>query len=137
MKRWVTTIRAWGLPAQLLFLLAVVVALGALSAPVAYWTDGAAGLAAAAIAGGVCCAGAVAALTVARAFREPETAWHGALWGMLLRTGIPLAGALVLQLNVAWLAKAHLLVYFLVFYPPTLLVETLLSLPETGARRPD
>lgn len=129
MKGRVATIRAWGVPAQLWLLAAVVVAVYALVAPVAYWVTGMAGLVATAAAAGVCWIGAAGALAVSRAFRGPNRALHGVLCGMLLRTGLPLVSALVLQLSIDALADAHLLVYFLVFYPITLLVETILSLP--------
>ena len=133
MKRRAATIRAWGLPAQLLLLAAVVLAVYALVAPVAGRVTGVAGLAASATAAALCWLGAAAALVVSRAFRDPERVLYGVLCGMLLRMGIPLFSALALQLSVAALAEAYLLIYFLVFYPITLLVETILSLPQSDA----
>ena len=130
MKRCIAAIRAWGLAAQLLLLAAVVLAVYALVAPVA---GGVAGLAAAATAGALCWLGAAAALVVSRAFRDPKRVLYGVLYGMLLRMGVPLFAALALQLSVAALADAYLLVYFLVFYPVTLFVETMLSLPRADA----
>jgi len=133
MKRCVAIVRDWGLPAQLLLLAAVVLAVYALAAPVAGRATGVAGLAASATAAALCWLGAAAALVVSRACRKPNRVLYGALYGMLLRMGIPLFSALALQLSVAALAEAYLLIYFLVFYPITLLVETILSLPQTDA----
>ncbi|HUT93235.1 MAG TPA: hypothetical protein VMY37_27470 [Thermoguttaceae bacterium] len=133
MKRRVATIRAWGLPAQLLFLAAVVLAVYALVAPLAGRATGVAGLAASATAAALCWLGAATALVISRAFRDPERTLYGVLYGTLLRMFIPLFAALALQLSVAALAEAYLLVYFLVFYPVTLFVETTLSLPQADA----
>ena len=133
MKRRAATIRAWGLPAQLLLLAAVVLAVYALVAPVAGRVTGVAGLAASATAAALCWLGAAAALVVSRAFRARKPAWYGVLYGMLLRMGIPLFSALALKVTVNYLALSYLLVYFLAFYPVTLLVETMLSLPQSDA----
>ena len=94
---------------------------------------GVAGLAASATAAALCWLGAAAALVVARAFRDPKRVLHGVLYGMLLRMFIPLFAALALQWSAAALAEGYLLVYFLVFYPVTLFVETTLSLPQADA----
>lgn len=133
MKRRVATIRDWGLPAQLFLLTAVVLAVYGLAAPVAGLVTGVAGVVASATAAALCWLGAVAALVVSRAFRDRKPAWYGVLYGMLLRMGIPLFSALALQVTVEYLAHAYLLVYFLAFYPVTLLVETMLSLPQADA----
>jgi len=133
MKRRVATIRAWGVPAQLLLLAAVVLAVYGLAAPVAGLAAGFGGLAASAAAAAVCWLGAAAALAVSRAFQEGDRPLHGVLFGMLLRTGIPLFSAIALQMSVPALGEAHLLVYFVVFYPIALLVETVMSLPQPDA----
>jgi hypothetical protein len=133
MKRWVAAMRDLGLAAQLAVLAGAVLAVWGLVAPVAGLVGGVAGLAAAATAGGVCWLGAAAALVASRAFGDGKRALSGVLYGMLLRMGIPLFSALALQMTVKYLADAHLLVYFLAFYPVTLLLETTLSLPRPDA----
>ncbi len=52
---------------------------------------------------------------------------------MLPRMGVPLAGALMLQMSPGPLAEAGVMYYLLVFYPITLAIETLLSLPPSKA----
>lgn len=133
MKRRVAIIRAWGVPAQLLLLAAVVLAVYTLVAPMAGGVTGVAGVAASATAAASCWLGAAGALVVSRAFRDPKRVLGRVLYGTLLRMFIPLFAALALQWSVAALAEAHLLVYFLVFYPVTLFVETTLSLPQADA----
>jgi len=94
---------------------------------------------AAAAAAGICLLGAVLALVVSHLLRGPKAVLYGMLMAMALRMGIPLVSALALHLQNGALAKAGVLYYFLVFYPVTLAVETVLSLPKTTppARRPD
>ena len=107
-----------------------VLAAYAVVAPVAGLLSGADGLAAAAVAAGLCLLGAILALLVCRSFRGPQRAWQGVLAGMLPRMGVPLAFALVLHLRGGPLAEAGLLVYLVVFYPVTLSLETALTLPS-------
>lgn len=133
MKRWVATLRNGSLATQLAVLGAVVIGVYALVAPAAGCAGGIAGLAASATAAGLCLLGAASALAACRALRSPSHVLYGVLVGMLLRMGIPLFSALTLQITVRPLAEASLLVYFLVFYPVTLFVETFLSLPVAEA----
>ena len=103
-----------------------------LVAPIAIWLGGSTALAAAAVAAGLCLAGALAALLVGWLLRDLSNPVHGMLAGMLPRMGIPLGGAMVFHLQGGVLAEAGLLVYLVVFYPVALGVETFLSLPPTG-----
>jgi len=135
MRRWLATLLGPGLPIQSAVLgLAALVAY-AIVAPVAGCISGVAGVAAAAAAAGVCVLSAVSAVAVRRVFRDSKQVMYGVLIGMLLRTGIPLSAALVLHVAVTALAEAHVLIYFLIFYPVTLLVETALCLPPKGKQR--
>ena len=104
-------------------------------APVANAVSGPAGLAAAAVAAGLCLTGAGLALAASRRFREPDNAWQGVLIGMLLRMGVPLLSALPIQFCGGRLAEAGVLVYLVVFYPVTLFVETALSVPLKDRQR--
>jgi hypothetical protein len=133
MSSWIATLRRRGLVAQLSLLGVAVISVYALVAPVAGLTAGGGGLAASATAAAVCLAGAGLALTASRTLGQGPHVLRGVLFGMPLRMGIPLLGALLLQWLAEPLAEAHLLVYFLVFYPVTLFVETFLSLPRADA----
>lgn len=109
---------------------ALALAACAVVAPAAIGLGGIWGLAAAAAAAGLCLAGALAALAASHAFAGPRHALAGLLVAMAARTGIPLGFGLACHLCGGPLAEAGLLYYLLVFYPPILLVETYLSLPQ-------
>ena len=98
-------------------------------APVAGVRSGWAGLCAAGAAAAVCLIGAVAALAISHVLRGPAFVLPALLLGMMVRMGLPLALALIYQFWGGGLADAGFLVYLLVFYPVTLTVETILSLP--------
>jgi hypothetical protein len=135
MRSWIATLRNRGLVTQLAVLGLAVLVVYAAVAPVAGGTGGGAGLAASATAAAACLLGAGVALIASRGFSRRDKVLHGFLVGAALRMAIPLASALALQLSVKPLAEAYLLIYFLVFYPVTLFVETFLSLPRAGAAR--
>jgi len=97
-----------------------------LVAPVAFWLSGVWGLQAAAVAAGVCLAGASAAVLVVRLLRGLAVPFYGVLAGMLPRMGIPLGAGIVLQVGGGPLADAGLLVYLCVFYPVAVAVETVI-----------
>ena len=98
--------------------------------PVAILLRGWEGLAAAAAAAVFCLAGATIALVVSHLFRRPKQVLAGMLLGMAARMGIPLGFGLACHLHAGALAQAGLLYYLLVFYPVTLGIETVLSLPH-------
>ena len=133
---WLVRLRSCGLAAQLTILVAAALVVYAVVAPLAGYVGGPMALVAAATAAALCLLGAASALVACRAFRDPKQALSGLLVGMALRMGIPLFSALAVQVFVAALAEAYVLIYFLVFYPVTLFVETILSLPaDDPARR--
>lgn len=115
-----------GLAVQSAVLCLTMLAAYALVAPVAAWLGGSAGLAAAAVAAGLCLLGTEAALVIARFFPRPADAWKGMFWGMLPRMGIPLCLGLALQLLGGLLAESGLLVYVIVFYQVALGTEVFL-----------
>jgi hypothetical protein len=125
-SRW----RNRGLTSQAAVLAGAVLAVYAAVAPVAGALSGMVGVAAAAVAAGLCLAGAALALLVCRLYRDPKGALWRVLIGMFLRMGVPLLGGLAIQVQGGRLAKAGVLVYLVVFYPLTLFVETFLSLPS-------
>jgi hypothetical protein len=88
---------------------------------------------AAAVAAGLCWAGALAALVLQWLFRGTRYALVGTLGAMLPRLGIPLACGVLLQILSSALAESGLLVYLVAFYPVTLAVETALTLPGGGS----
>lgn len=111
-------------------LVLLVAVLYALVAPVAWYLGGLSGVWAASAAAGLCFAGAVLALLIAHLLRAPKHVLYGMLLGMAARMGIPLGSALAYHLRGGGVAEAGLLYYLLVFYPFTLGVETVLSLPK-------
>jgi len=137
MTNWVLKSRDWGLAAHSAVLGAAVLALACLVAPLAMVAGGVPGLAASAVAGGVCLLGAWAALLVCHAFRRTKYALAAVLAAMVPRMGIPLGLALLLHFRVPMLADGGLFYYLLVFYPVTLTLETLLVLPPADKPRTD
>ncbi len=105
---------------------------GVVSPAAGYW-GGTSGLWAAAAAAALCLAGTAAALVVSHPLRGPKYVWYSLFLGTLFRTGVPLGAGLACILRGGALAEAGMLVYLLVFYPLTLVLETILSLPS-GSR---
>ena len=116
------------LPVQLAALSVAVLCVYAVVAPIAGRLDGGLGIAAAAIAAGLCLAGAGIALVAANALGAPDRILYGVLIGVIARMFIPLGFGVGLHFYSRSLADAGLLVYLLVFYPLTLGVETALAL---------
>jgi hypothetical protein len=116
---------------------AVMLAAYILAVPAVVHLGGSMGLLAAALAAGLCLAGAVAALVIGDRLRGPSGAL-AALWlGIILRMGVPLMGGTMIHLHGGPLAQAGLLWYLLVFYPITLVVGTILSLPPRNRQQHD
>jgi len=137
MKTWLAKLRGQGPIVQSASIGLAVAGAYALVAPFAAWHSGPAGMMAAAAAALFCLLGALAALVLARRFREPDTAWQGMLWGMLPRMGVPFLSGIACQLWGGVLAQAGVLVYLVVFYPVALWAETVLCLPvASGTTRP-
>ena len=135
MGSWLAKLRRRGLALQAAVLTGAVLVAYLVVAPVAVAVGGSWGLAAAGVAAGLCLAPAGLALAACRRFRDPKNAWQGVLIGMLLRMGVPLFSALAIQFHGGSLAKAGVVVYLVVFYPVTLFVETVLSLPSDDRPR--
>jgi hypothetical protein len=86
------------------------------------------GVAAAAIALGVCWVSGSLALVCTFVGQRLGAAIHGVLVGMIFRMGLPLVTGIALQRNNPPLADAGVLLMILGLYLVALLVETLLSL---------
>jgi len=132
MPSWLAKLRGQGLAFQAATLVAAVLGVYALAAPVAGALSGPPGMGAAALAGALCLAGAVAALLVCRWLYDPRRAWKGVLAGMIPRMGIPLGVALFLQVRGGPLVQAGLLYYLVAFYMVTLGLETAITLPANN-----
>ena len=129
MKGLLFRLRTARLSVQLAALLIAVLCVYAVVGPVAGRLKGGLGVAAAAIAAGLCLAGAGVALAAANALRSPERALLGMLIGLIARMFIPLGCGVAMFFYSPPLAEAGILVYLLIFYPLTLGVETALALP--------
>jgi hypothetical protein len=125
-------LRSRGVAARLIVLGSVVLAACALAAPVALRLGGSLGLAAAAIAAGLCLLGAAAALAVTDRLRASgkilATLWLSAA----LRIGVPFGVGMAIHLHGGPLAQAGLLWYLVGFYLIVLATGTILSLPPTS-----
>ncbi len=122
-----------GLAARAAVLVSAVALTYAVVAPVGWNISGSVGLRTSGVAAGVCLLGAALALVVSYRLRDPASALYGMLFGMLLRMGIPLAFAAGVYLEDGVLAENGVLYYLVAFYPVTLGVETVLSLPPTDS----
>jgi hypothetical protein len=98
--------------------------------PVAFSLGGWTAVAVAATAGTLCLIGAVIALVTGHLLRGPQFVMAALLTGMAARMGVPFCLGLAIHLQGGPLANANLLYYLLVFYPVTLTVGTVLSLPQ-------
>ncbi len=137
---WLAKLRSMGLAVQTAIVVAVAAAAYAAVAPVAWRLARGEGLRVAAVAAGLCLAGAVSALLAGHCFRGGKYALVDVLIGMHLRMGIPLGGGAAIYFCDGPLADAGILYYLLVFYPVTLCVEVALSLPAEGLafrKKPD
>lgn len=109
-----------------LLALAVIATL-AVAGPIAWARYGESGLWAATIAATVCGVSAGASLAVVARASRSGMGVHGALLGMLIRLGAPLATGVYFQQRGGELAEAGVFGLIVVFYLVTLFVETLLS----------
>jgi hypothetical protein len=135
MMTWLANLRNRGVAIRLAVLGTSVLAAFAAAVPVAIHLGGSTGLAAAMTAAGLCLAGAAAALVIASWLQGPSGVL-AALWlGMLLRMGVPFGAGVAIHLHGGPLAQAGLLWYLLMFYPITLVVGTVLSLPPRNRQR--
>ncbi len=129
MQAWLAKQRRRGLAARGAMLALVVLTVFLATAPVAAWLNGWTAILGATAAAGVCLFGSGLALVISHLLRAPEKVLYGMLLGMTVRMGIPLGIGLACHLRGGVLADSGMLYYLLIFYPVTLLVETILSLP--------
>ena len=123
-------LRDKSLPARIAVLTAVEALALAISMPLAWLIGGHFAVLAATIAAAACLIGGVLALAISGLFRDPEQAFAGVLLGMGAGMGIPLAVALACHLGGGELSRAGVMFYLLIFFPVTLTVKTVLSLPK-------
>jgi hypothetical protein len=89
---------------------------------------GAAGIAASAVAAGVCWIGSMAALVVTGLSSRSNHAVQGHLLGMFFRLGLPLVAGIAIKNSGGTLAQAGTFGLIVVFYLIALVTETVLSL---------
>ncbi len=128
--KWLSALSNRGVCARTAILVAVVLVLYAMVAPVAGYLGGTSAVWAATAAAGLCLAGAASSLLVCYVFYRYAHFVAGMLAGMALRFGVPLTGGVVLQIIGGPLAEGGVLYYLFIFYPITLATETALSLPD-------
>jgi hypothetical protein len=129
MQAWLAKQRSRSLAARGGMLILVVLVVYLATIPVAAWLAGWLGLLTATVAALLCLFGSGVALVISHLLRAPEMVLYGMLLGMTIRMGLPLGIGLACHLLGGVLADHGLLYYLLIFYPVTLLVETILSLP--------
>lgn len=133
MPPWLAYLRNLPLWARSGLLVGIVVVYSALVCPVAWLIRGSFGVISASVAGVLCLIGALGALFISHICNmlPPQT---GLLVGIPLSTavriGVPMGLGTAIHLSGGALAEAGFLYYLLVFYPITLAIETVLSLPE-------
>ncbi len=102
------------------------VAAGAVVLPIAIWRWALPGLWSATAAWGTCFFSGLLALWTVHLFNDPKQVVQQVLSGILIRTSLPLAACLTVQVLGGTLADAGFLYYILAFYVVTLAVETVL-----------
>jgi hypothetical protein len=115
-----------------LLMLVVLVMLTSLASAINGYRFGSPGVIAAIVAGVTVSSGMVAALWLSSLARRDRRALQYGLASQLVRLGLPLAGALVLEQMVPQLAVAGLFGCVLGIYLPALLVETWLAVRMIG-----
>jgi hypothetical protein len=126
-----------GAGSRLLVLLAVVVLVLGVVAPLAYGARGSAGLAAASLAAAICLLGGGFSLVAGEILSGEKLILARLLAEMAFRMGLPLAACVVVLLNARPLVEAGFGIYLLVFYLPVLVVEILLSVARLENRAAD
>jgi len=129
MQAWLAKQRSRGLAARDAMLALVVVVVFLAVAPVAAGLGGWTAILGAVAAALVCLFASGLALVISHLLRAPQNALYGMLLAMTVRMCFPLGIGLACHLRGGVLADSGMLYYLLIFYPVTLLVETILSLP--------
>jgi hypothetical protein len=135
MFAWLGNLRNRGTGIRVAMLGIAMLAMCAFVAPVAMYWGGFLALAAETIAGGICLAGAAAALAVTDRLRGSDGSQVALWFGLVLRTGLPCAAGVAIHLDDGPLAHAGLLCYLLVFCLTAIVVGTILSLPPKDWRQ--
>jgi hypothetical protein len=95
------------------------------------WISGAAwGLAAAAVAVGLCLAGGLLSLLTVHALRDPSRALTGLLLGTAANICVPLVFGVMIHLGGGPLSQSGFIYYLIFFYLATLAAKTMLTLPS-------
>ena len=126
--------REKSLPARIAILTAVEVLALAVSLTPSWLIGGQFGMLAATIAAVSCLVGGALALAISSLFHDPNQAFAGVLLGMLFGMGVPLVVAMACHLGGGELSRSGVMFYLLIFFPITLTVKTVLSLPKTASR---
>lgn len=137
MISWLKNLRNRSATVRITVLTVVVLVVFAVAGPVAFHIGGLIALAAAALAASLCLIGAGAALMLTCLLSGPNLALLAMMTSMMARMAIPLGFGITVHLLGGPLCKAGLLYYLLVFYPVTLSVETMLSLPPAEQSKGD
>jgi hypothetical protein len=132
MGNWLTKLRGWSLAARETVLVAATALVGLVFLPLAIGQYGSAGPLAVATAATVCALSSGLALWASDVNRAPHRLLQGMLYALMLRTGIPMSFAMVVQLAAGLLTWAGLGYWLLLFYLVALGAEVLLSLPHNG-----
>ncbi len=127
-------LRDKSLPVRMAVLTAVEATALAVSLGPAWLIGGSLGMLAAAIAAASCLAGGALALVISNLFQDPSQAFAGVLLGMLFGMGAPLVVAMACHLGGGELSRSGVMFYLLIFFPITLTVKTVLSLPKTASQ---
>ncbi len=134
MISWCVKLRDKSLPVRVAILVAVESLALAISLPCAWLIGGPMGMFAAGIAATACLIGGVLALVISSLFQDPMQAFAGVLLGMGANMGVPLVVAMACHLGGGELSRAGVMFYLLIFFPVTLTVKTVLSLPKMTSR---
>ncbi len=119
----------------MLILSLMMIATLAIVVAVVFEREGLSGIVASAIAASVCWAAAVGALLVTRQFTNTTDAVSGVLGATLIRTGVPMAAAVLISSNSPTLAAAGVFGKFVIFFLVALAVETCLSVSLVNAAK--
>jgi hypothetical protein len=131
MGAWLTRLNGRSLPGRAALLTLFVCGVAVLVALPAGLLGGWPGVGASTAAAATCLVGALIALLLGEVLQARHGVAAGVLVGMAARMGVPLVFVLIVHLHGGPLANAGFVYYLLIFYPVTLAVETVMSLPRS------
>jgi hypothetical protein len=121
--------KRWGLrAAHAVLASSLLIAFGLTTGIFAWPNYGSDGVAASLAAVLVCWCGAALALMTSKLVRGPQHALAVTMLGMITRMGLPLMAVVVVTLKRGALSQAGFLIWVVIYYGVTLMVETWLSL---------